>query len=82
MIIRLCEDIDGATECDLHMRRLQRTTCEICRKFEASLNVIGVFLRNTSPFKLYRDAEKIFASSGNGVSPLFSNFSSAVENRG
>ena len=71
VIIRLCEDVDGTSESDLHVRRLQCTMREVCGEFETPLNVIGVFLCNASSFKLYRNTEKIFTRSGDSVSPLF-----------
>jgi len=70
MIIRFCEDVDGATESDLHMWRLQCTMGEVCGKFKTPLNVVRVFLRNTSSFKFNRDTEEIFARRSDSVSPL------------
>ena len=70
MIVRFREDVDGASESNLHVRRLQCAMREVCCEFKTSLDVIRVFLSNSAPFKLYGDTQQIFTPSSNRVSPL------------
>lgn len=70
VVVGLREDVDGATQCDLHVRRLEGAVGEISRKLKAPRNVIRILLGDSAPFKLDGNSKKVFASSGDSVSPL------------
>jgi hypothetical protein len=80
MVIRFREDVDGATESDLHMWRLQGAMGEVCGEFKTPLNVIRVVLRNTSSFKFNGDTKEIFARRSDGVSPLITIVNDELKN--
>jgi hypothetical protein len=82
MVVCFREDVDSATEGDLHMRRLQCAMSEVCGKFKTPLNVIRVFLRNTSSFEFNRDTEEIFARRSDSVSPLSTIVNDELKNKG
>lgn len=69
-VVGFAEDTHSTTKRDLHVRWLQLAVSEICRQLQTPLDVIWVFLNNTSTLKLYRDTKEVFSSEGDCIAPL------------
>lgn len=70
VVVRLCKDINGAAERDLHMRCLQCAVREVRCEFQAPLHIVRVVLSYASSLELNRHSKKVLASGCNGISPL------------
>src|SRR6266404_3267816 len=65
-----CEDLNSTAQSNAEMRRLELTMREVRCEFKTSLDVVWLFLSNTTALELNRNTQQILASCGHCITPL------------